>query len=70
MRVTQYDYALHDNGGDDEGWALKTPLRTTVKVPGGSDVHRIDRYDPVTGAQTRRQHPPTAPAEPALAPPC
>lgn len=62
VRVTQYDYALHNNGGDDEGWSLLTPLRTTVKVPGGADVHRVDRYDPVTGAQTRRQQPSDSPA--------
>ena len=59
VRTSTMQYALSNagTGTDDEGWLLKTPIKTTTLVPGAFDITRITRLDRTTGLTLKSQMP-------------
>jgi RHS repeat-associated protein len=54
-RTTTTAYGLPS--GDHAGWDLLQPMSTTTVMPGGTNIVKITRYDPATGAVTEQRQP-------------
>jgi RHS repeat-associated protein len=58
VRTTTTAYALSPS--DNAGWVLRAPMATTTIVPSGTNIVRITRYDPATGAVVETRQPSAA----------
>ena len=58
VRTTTYSYAT--SATDTAGWTFLTPVRTTVVVPGGTNIVRETVLDPATGLVRQERQPSAA----------
>ena len=57
VRTTRTAYGLP---GDATGWTLRTPMRETTVIPGGTDIVRETVYNPTTGLVNQSRMPSAA----------